>query len=63
MDLFDIEDETIDAEVLDSMNVNNEDFIFAAEKTTPSSLRQTVIEIPDICWEDIGGLQETKKDL
>lgn len=63
MDLFDIEDETIDAEVLDKMYVNNEDFIFAAEKTTPSSLRKTIIEIPDVSWDDIGGLQETKKDL
>jgi hypothetical protein len=39
MDLFDIEDETIDAEVLDHMYVNNEDLIFAADKTEPSSLR------------------------
>lgn len=63
MDLFDIEDETIDAEILDKMYVTNDDFKFAAEKTEPSSLRQTIIEIPDICWDDIGGLNETKKDL
>ena len=63
MDLFDIEDETIDAEILDKMYVTNENFKFAAEQTNPSSLRQTIIEIPNVCWEDIGGLNETKKDL
>ena len=60
MDLFDIDDETIDAEVLDHMYVNNDDFKFAADKTEPSSLRQTIIEIPDISWDDIGGLEEVK---
>lgn len=39
MDLFDIEDDTIDAEIMDKMYVTNDDFIFAADKTEPSSLR------------------------
>merc|ERR1719163_1439675 len=39
MDLIDIEDETIDAEVLESMAVTNEHFKFAQNVTNPSSLR------------------------
>lgn len=63
MDLIDIEDETIDAEVLDAMAVTNEHFRFAMGQTNPSSLRETVVEIPDVTWEDIGGLEDVKKNL
>lgn len=63
MDLIDIEDETIDAEILDSMCVTNEHFRFAQGQTNPSSLRETVVEIPDVTWDDIGGLEDVKKNL
>ena len=33
------------------------------ESTNPSSLRETVVEIPDVKWEDIGGLEDVKKNL
>uniref|UniRef100_A0A6P6YIS9 Transitional endoplasmic reticulum ATPase-like n=1 Tax=Dermatophagoides pteronyssinus TaxID=6956 RepID=A0A6P6YIS9_DERPT len=29
----------------------------------PSSLRETIVEVPDVKWEDIGGLEEVKKSL
>ena len=42
MDLIDLEEcEDIDAEVLDSLAVNNEDFQFALGKSHPSALRET----------------------
>jgi len=63
MDLIDIEDETIDAEILDAMAVTNEHFRFAMGQTNPSSLRETVVEIPDVTWDDIGGLEDVKKNL
>jgi transitional endoplasmic reticulum ATPase len=63
MDIIDIEDETIDAEVLDAMAVSNEHFRFAMGATNPSSLRETVVEIPDVSWDDIGGLEDVKKNL
>jgi len=63
MDIIDIEDETIDAEVLDAMAVTNEHFRFAMGQTNPSSLRETVVEIPDVTWDDIGGLEDVKKNL
>ena len=63
MDIIDIDDETIDIEVLNALSVNNEHFKFAMEHTNPSSLRETFVEIPDVTWDDIGGLEETKKDL
>ena len=63
MDIIDIDDDTIDAEVLDALAVTNEHFKYAMGHTNPSSLRETVVEIPNITWDDIGGLEETKKDL
>ena len=63
MDIIDIEDETIDAEVLDAMAVTNEHFRFAQGQTNPSSLRETVVEVPDVTWDDIGGLEDVKKNL
>jgi len=63
MDLIDIEDETIDAEILDAMFVTQEHFTFAMGQTNPSSLRETVVEVPNVQWDDIGGLDETKKSL
>ena len=63
MDIIDIDDDTIDAEVLNALSVNNEHFKYAMGHTNPSSLRETVVEIPNVTWDDIGGLEETKKDL
>ena len=60
MDLIDIEDEEIDAEILDSMAVNQDHFRHALGVSNPSSLRETVVEVPNISWDDIGGLEEVK---
>ena len=63
MDLIDIDDDTIDAAVLESMSVTQDHFKHALGGTNPSSLRETVVEVPNVKWEDIGGLEETKKNL
>jgi len=63
MDLIDLEDETIDAEVLDSLAVTMEDFRYAMGKSTPSAIRETVVEVPTVTWNDIGGLENVKKEL
>merc|ERR1712078_322785 len=63
MDLIDLEEETIDAEILDSMAVTQDHFVTAMGGVNPSSLRETVVEVPNIKWDDIGGLEETKRNL
>jgi len=63
MDLIDLEEETIDAEVLESMCVTMEHFRTALGTSNPSALRETVVEIPNVTWEDIGGLEDVKREL
>merc|ERR1719253_1717288 len=45
------------------MFVTNEHFNFACLQINPSSLRDTVVEVPNVTWDDIGGLEEVKKHL
>lgn len=33
------------------------------EKSNPSALRETVVEVPNVSWEDVGGLDEVKREL
>lgn len=54
MDLIDLEDDTIDAQVLNSMSVTQEHFTSALQCCNPSSLRETVVEVPNVKWDDIG---------
>ena len=38
-------------------------FRFAMGKSTPSALRETVVEVPNVTWDDIGGLEGVKREL
>ena len=61
MDLIDLEDENIDAEVLNSLAVTMENFRYAMGKSTPSAIRETVVEVPTVTWDDVGGLANVKR--
>ncbi|RNE98662.1 cell division control protein 48-like protein E [Trypanosoma rangeli] len=63
MSVIDWDDDTIDAEVLDSMAVTNEHFRDALTKTNPSALRETHVETPHVTWSDVGGLLDVKREL
>jgi len=63
MDVIDLEDETISAEILESMAVTQDHFRSALGVSNPSALRETVVEVPNITWEDIGGLEDVKREL
>ncbi|KAJ7582282.1 P-loop containing nucleoside triphosphate hydrolase protein [Mycena floridula] len=63
MDLIDLDEDTIDAEVLDSLGVTMENFRFALGTSNPSALRETVVEVPTVTWDDVGGLEKVKLEL
>lgn len=63
MDLIDLDEDTIDAEVLDALGVTMDNFRFALGTSNPSALRETVVEVPTVTWDDIGGLDKVKLEL
>ncbi len=63
MDLIDLDEDTIDAEVLDSLGVTMDNFRFALGTSNPSALRETVVEVPTVTGDDIGGLEKVKQEL
>jgi transitional endoplasmic reticulum ATPase len=63
MDLIDLEEDTIDAELLNSLAVSMENFRYALGVSNPSALRETVVEVPTTTWNDIGGLENVKREL
>jgi transitional endoplasmic reticulum ATPase len=57
------EDEQIPKEVLEKLKVTREDFDYALRMVQPSGMREVLIEIPKVKWEDVGGLEEVKESL
>jgi len=59
---LDIEEE-IPPEILDQLKVSREDFLAAMKKIEPSAMREVLVEIPEVHWSDIGGLEDAKQAL
>ena len=55
--------DTIPPAVLDNLKVENRHFEDALKEIHPSAIREVFIEIPNVKWEDIGGMNEIKQDL
>ncbi|MFW5898807.1 MAG: CDC48 family AAA ATPase, partial [Candidatus Saliniplasma sp.] len=56
-------DQPIRGEILEKMEVRKEDFLTAIRDIEPSSLREILVEIPKVSWDDVGGLEEIKEQL
>ncbi|MDT7885785.1 MAG: CDC48 family AAA ATPase [Thermoproteota archaeon] len=50
-------------ELLDNIKVTYEDFLSALKEITPSAMREVYFEKPNVKLEDIGGLDEVKREL
>jgi len=55
--------EPIPSEVLEKMEVKEKDFLEALREIEPSSLREIMVEIPRVSWDDVGGLDTIKEKL
>ncbi|MFB6104318.1 MAG: CDC48 family AAA ATPase [Halobacteriaceae archaeon] len=60
---LDLESEEIDAEILERLEVTATDFKEAMKGIEPSALREVFVEVPDVTWADVGGLDDTKERL
>jgi len=60
---IDFEKDTIPAEILNKITVTMDDFMEALKDVEPSAMREVLIEVPTVRWEDIGGLTDVKLEL
>ncbi|MGC9112038.1 CDC48 family AAA ATPase [Acidilobus sp.] len=60
---IDIDQEKIPTELLERMVVTMQDFLAAFKEVTPSGLREIEVEVPEVHWSDIGGLEDVKQEL
>ena len=60
---IDLSAESIPADTLNKIIVKMQDFIDVVNEMEPSAMREVFVEVPDVKWEDIGGLQAIKQEL
>ena len=60
---IDLQLDNIPPEVLNRLEVTREDFLQAFREMEPSTLREVLIEKPNVRWDDVGGLEEAKQEL
>jgi transitional endoplasmic reticulum ATPase len=60
---IDFEMAEIPYELLMSLEVTMDNFIEAMKEVEPSAIREVFVEVPDVKWDDVGGLDEIKEAL
>ena len=60
---IDLEKGEIPRELLEKLKVTREDFMAALREIQPSAMREVYVEVPEVHWDDIGGLEEVKQEL
>ncbi len=60
---IDLDSDTIDPELLEQIEVTKADFEEALKEVMPSGIREVFVEIPNVSWDQIGGLEELKQSL
>jgi transitional endoplasmic reticulum ATPase len=63
LQMIDLSQDKIPPEILEKMEVNMDDFLKAFKDIVPSGLREIYVEVPEVHWGDIGGLEEVKEEL
>jgi len=58
-----LQENEIPAEVLERLQVTNDDFQNALKRVQPSALREIMIQVPNVRWDDVGGVEEAKRLL
>ena len=60
---IDLDEDKISKEILQKIKVTSEDFREALKEIRPSALREVQVQIPNVSWDDVGGLTELKEEL
>ncbi len=57
------DEEPIPDDILKNLKVSMSDFMSALKDVRPSALREIYIDVPNVKWSDIGGLEDVKRKL
>ena len=60
---IDLEQEKISAEILQKIKISEDDFKEALKEVRPSALREVLVQVPNVTWDDVGGLESLKEEL
>ncbi|MHA1915110.1 MAG: CDC48 family AAA ATPase [Promethearchaeota archaeon] len=60
---IDLESEIIDPELLEQIKVTQNDFREALKEVLPSGIREVFVEVPNVNWDEVGGLDDLKQRL
>ncbi len=60
---IDLDEDKISSEILQKIQITNEDFRDALKEVRPSALREVQVQVPNVSWDDVGGLEELKEEL
>ncbi|WP_260482828.1 CDC48 family AAA ATPase [Sphingomicrobium flavum] len=63
MPKINLEESTLPPDILDSLSVTTEDFDEALKRVQPSAMREVMVQMPTVGWDDIGGLDEARDKL
>ena len=58
-----LEEEKVSKELLQKIKITSEDFTEALKEVRPSALREVLVQIPNVSWDDVGGLDKLKEEL
>lgn len=60
---IDLDAEKVSADVLQKIRITDADFADALREVRPSALREVQVQVPDVTWDDVGGLEGLKEEL
>ncbi|MFY9301638.1 MAG: CDC48 family AAA ATPase [Candidatus Nitrosotenuis sp.] len=60
---IDLNQEKISSEILQKIKITDEDFREALKEVRPSALREVLVQVPNVSWDDVGGLDSLKEEL
>ena len=60
---IDLDEEEVPPSLIDRMIVKKDDFRGALNEVEPSAMREVLVELPKITWDDVGGLDQPKQQI
>lgn len=63
MPRLNLEEGTVPQDVLDELSVTRDDFLNALKRVQPSAMREVMVQVPNVGWDDIGGMDDARERL